>query len=296
MGNMTSTEPPEPSLREAALALHRKGKGRQEIRRILGVTEWRLSLRLRDAPSLNRARRRNVKDELRERARKLRLQGWTCPEIARKLNVSKSSVSLWVRDLPKPASRWTPEQWRDHLNETYWEPWRRQREIARQREKLRAAREIGALSDRELFLVGAALYWAEGSKDKPYRRQERVTFTNSDPSMVLVYLRWLDLLGVPEEDRSYRVAIHETADIEAAENFWADLVGVERSRRLKTTLKRHDPKTNRRNVGDKYRGCLEVRVRKSSELYRRIEGWWAGIADAATRHAVGLHRLIKPVG
>ncbi|WP_372511724.1 helix-turn-helix domain-containing protein [Carbonactinospora thermoautotrophica] len=51
---------------------------------------------LRDAPSLNAARRCNVKDELRERARELRLQGWTYPEIAKELNVSKSSVSLWV--------------------------------------------------------------------------------------------------------------------------------------------------------------------------------------------------------
>ncbi|WP_232778443.1 hypothetical protein [Carbonactinospora thermoautotrophica] len=92
------------------------------------------------------------------------------------------------------------------------------------------------------------------------------------------------------------MAIHETADVAAAEAFWADLVGIERSRLLKTTLKRHNPKTARKNVGDGYRGCLVIHIRKSSELYRKIEGWWAGIADAATRHAVGSHKPTKSVG
>jgi len=39
------------------------------------------------------------------------------------------------------------------------------------------------------------------------------------------------------------------------------------------TLKRHNPKTVRKNVGDSYRGCLRINVRRSSGLYRRIEGW-----------------------
>ncbi|MFJ6692279.1 hypothetical protein [Streptomyces sp. NPDC091294] len=35
----------------------------------------------------------------------------------------------------------------------------------RQQTKEAAARDIGALSDRDPFLVGVALYWAEGTKD-----------------------------------------------------------------------------------------------------------------------------------
>jgi hypothetical protein len=34
-----------------------------------------------------------------------------------------------------------------------------------------------------------------------------------------------------------------------------------------------------RNVGEGYRGCLRIDVRRSGELYRRIEGWVAGITS-----------------
>jgi transcriptional regulator with XRE-family HTH domain len=32
----------------------------------------------------------------------------------------------------------------------------------------------------------------------------------------------------------------------------------------------------RKNVGDGYRGCLRIDVRRSGDLYRRIEGWVGG--------------------
>ncbi|WP_282088216.1 hypothetical protein [Streptomyces tendae] len=41
----------------------------------------------------------------------------------------------------------------------------------------------------------------------------------------------------------------------------------------------------RKNVGDSCRGCLAIKVLKSADLYRRIEGSWYGIvlgADSAT--------------
>ena len=41
-------------------------------------------------------------------------------------------------------------------------------------------------------------------------------------------------------------------------------------------LKRHNPKTVRKNVGEGYHGCLRIDVRRSGDLYRRIEGWAAG--------------------
>lgn len=51
---------------------------------------------------------------------------------------------------------------------------------------------------------------------------------------------------------------------------------------LNTILKRHNPKTTRRNVGDGYHGCLCVDVRRSTDLNLQIEGWWEGIVQTAT--------------
>ncbi|HEX5568996.1 MAG TPA: hypothetical protein VFY14_19090 [Streptomyces sp.] len=221
-----------------------------------------------------------AKTELKERARALRRAGRTYDEIVAELGVSKSSVSLWVRDLPKPP---TPPERLHRMREARWEPHRREQAINRQQAKLAAANEIGRMTDRELFLVGVGLYWAEGSKSKPHRTQETVVFVNSDPTMIQVYLAWLSLLGVEPDRLRFRVMIHESADVAAAERYWADLVDVEAAALDKTTLKKHNPTTVRKNIGGAYRGCLVVRVRGGAELYRRIEGWWCGIVVGVGR-------------
>lgn len=80
-----------------------------------------------------------------------------------------------------------------------------------------------------------------------------------------------------EADRiTYRVAIHESADIAAAERFWAEVTGADVSRFRKPTVKRHNPKTVRKNVGDGYHGCLVISVLRGAELYQKIEGWARG--------------------
>ena len=214
----------------------------------------------------------------RLQARDLRRSGASLNEIARVVGVSKSTASLWVRDLPvapgRARRRPDPEALR----------LRRARAMAeRQNEKLAVANEVGVLSDRELLLVGAALYWAEGAKAKPWRGSERLLFINSDPDVIRVFCRWLDLLGVPRDHRSFRVAIHESADILGAIAFWSAVVGVPAAGFRKTTIKRHNPRSTRRNTGSGYRGCLQVYVALSRSFYRRMEGIWWAIAAAGRR-------------
>ena len=67
--------------------------------------------------------------------------------------------------------------------------------------------------------------------------------------------------------------IHETADVEAAQQFWPEITGAPPVQFTKPALKRHNPKTNRKNVGDGYHGCLRISVHRGSALYRKIEGW-----------------------
>ncbi|MEU0099582.1 hypothetical protein [Streptomyces sp. NPDC006267] len=270
-------------LRERAVALRREGLSRRQIRDRLHVDNNDILNRLlQGEPAPQWTKRPRAKDDLRERARELRLQGMTYDRIQVELGCSKSSISLWVRDLPKPERRRTREE-SSAIGRRGWGATLQRREAERRTAKQRAADEIGAMTDRELFLLGVGLYWAEGSKSKPYRTQERVTFVNSDPGMIEVFLAWLRLLGVNGEHLRFHVHIHETADIAAAEQFWGALTGAESSAFGKTSLKRHTPKTNRKNVGENYRGCLAVRVLKSAELYRRIEGSWCGIVGAAKR-------------
>jgi transcriptional regulator with XRE-family HTH domain len=268
-------------LREKAVALRRAGRSLRQIRDELKIFNNDILNRLvKGEPPPEWAKRPRAKDDLRARARELRLQGWTYDRIEAELGCSRSSVSLWVRDLPRPERKRTPEEAAANARRG-WEAKLRIRDEERQRTKAAAKQAVGDLSPRELFLVGVGLYWAEGGKDKPYERRENVTFVNSDAGMIEVFLAWLDLLGVERERLRYSVMIHETADVTGAEEYWADLVGADRSQFNKTTLKKHNPRTARKNIGASYRGCLAIKVLKGADLYRRIEGSWYGIVESA---------------
>ncbi|MFF7298152.1 hypothetical protein [Streptomyces sp. NPDC008265] len=271
------------TLREQAVALRREGHSRRAIRDRLAVhNNDLLNALLQGEPPPEWTKRPNAKDDLRARARELRLQGLTYDRIQLELGCSKSSISLWVRDLPKPERQRTKEEAAE-IARRGWEKTLEQREVVRRQVKRDAAAELGTMTERELFLVGVGLYWAEGSKSKPYARREKVTFVNSDPNMISMFRAWLGVVGVEPEHIRYRVMIHESGDVAGAEQFWADLVGVERSQLQRTTLKKHNPTTVRKNVGADYRGCLVIHILKCADLYRRIEGWWSQMAVEARR-------------
>jgi transposase len=278
------------SRREQAIALRRAGKSRREIKEILGIAgNSTLDDLLAGVPPPEWTLRPNAKDDLRAKARQLREQGLGYNQIAAELGVSKSSVSLWVRDLPRPE-RLSYEECCRRVAEgvrRYWAVERHVREAQREATRAAAAAEIGALTQRELLIAGAIAYWCEGAKNKPYHRHDRVTFMNSDPALITLFLRFLDAAGVDRNMIIYRVYIHETADVTGAERFWLEVTGADPALFRRPALKRHHPQTVRKNVGADYRGCLRVDVRRSADLYRRIEGWaratTSGANDALDR-------------
>jgi len=276
-------------LRERAIALRLAGKSRREIKQILGpMSNSTLDDALRGAPPPDWTRRPNAKDDLHAQARELRMQGLAYNQIADRLGVSKSSVSLWVRDLPRPPHLSYVENRRRSADgvRRYWAREREVRGTQRASEVAAAATAIGRLSDREILVAGAVAYWCEGTKRKPPHNFERVVFVNSDPGLILFFMRFLASAGIRREDLAFCVQIHETADVEAAERFWQEITGAPAGQFTKSTLKRHNPKTNRKNVGENYHGCLRISVYRSSALYRKIEGWASaamGPADTLAR-------------
>ncbi|MEU8576006.1 hypothetical protein [Streptomyces asoensis] len=280
MTHSVSKHPDFEALRGQAIELRRAGLSRRQIRDRLGIhNNDALDRLLEDEPPPDRTRRPNARDDRRSRARELRLQGWTYDRIRAELGCSKSSVSLWVRDLPFPER---PRHTDTRAARRGLERAVESRNAAREELKAEAYAEIGPVTPRELFLVGIGLYWSEGAKAKPGSNR-RVIFMNSDPRMITVFLAWLDLLDVKAAQRRFSVHIHESADVPGAEAYWAHHVGIEVDDLLKTSLKKHNPKTNRTNVGAGYYGCLRVAVLQSADLHRRIEGWWYGIVGGATR-------------
>jgi hypothetical protein len=196
--------------------------------------------------------------------------------------VSKGSVSLWVRDLPRPGRLSYAESRRRNAEATaaYFQA-RRELRAAQRRETVEsAAAQVGALSDHEILIAGAIAYWCEGAKSKPYRPCDRVTFINSDPGLILFFLRFLAVAGVSRDRLAPRLLIHESADVDAAQQFWQDVTGLGPNQFRRPTLKRHNPKTVRKNTGADYHGCLVIDVLRSGDLYQQIEGWAAAAMAA----------------
>jgi transcriptional regulator with XRE-family HTH domain len=167
-----------------------------------------------------------------ELARELRAQAWTLNEIAAKLRVSKSSVSIWVRDVQFDEDAWAARAEANHLlgnrdrrfggrkNGPNKLARAKQAEIDRLLEE--GKERIGALSDREFLVAGAALYAGEGSKT-----DGEVKFANSDPRMIAFFLAWLrHFFDVDESRLRLRLYLHQGLDLDVANEFWFTLTGI----------------------------------------------------------------------
>jgi len=256
------------------------GLSLSELMKHFGVGSATLTDWLRGVPPPDWTRRPNAKDDLRAQALELREQGWSVNDLATKLGVAKSTAYLWVKHIPLDPNAERAREKQEHaalMIAGRWEEHRRERDRSQADIHAIAAEDVGELTDRELLMVGAAIYWCEGAKSKPWRRLDRLTFINSDAGLLRLFLRFLALCGRDKDSVHYRVHIHETADAEAAGDWWARELEVSRERFQRPTIKRHVPNTRRMNAGADYHGCLVITVPQSRELYWRVEGVMAAL-------------------
>jgi len=215
------------------------------------------------------------------KAIRLRRKGLSYYEIMEKVSVSVSSLSLWLRDIPlsdEHKKRLIQKQLIQH--EKAWHAIRERRIKRIHQLKVRSANEIGRVSKRELWLIGIALYWAEGSKQKEHNIAEQVSISNSDPKLIKLFCRWCkEILSLDEANLIYSLYIHENfrEQQDRIRKFWAHTIDVI-PECINIYYKKHKVNPYRKNQGDKYLGVLRIRVRRSSELNRRIAGWIDGVA------------------
>lgn len=220
-----------------------------------------------------------AKDKEWREAIELRRKGLSYREIREKIPVAKSTLSLWFKEvkLSKPqVQRLTEKKRLAGLRGAQ----RRHEQRVQVRSEIvaKAEREIGSISARELWLIGVALYWAEGHKEKEYRGGALVQFTNSDPWMLKMFLKWLEeFVGISMDRLRLSLYIHENSQnsIKQAKEYWKKILGVPEIHAV--YLKKGNPKTKRKNVVGEYFGLVRVTVNSSINLNREIEGWIKGI-------------------
>ncbi|MEK7192796.1 MAG: hypothetical protein AAB682_01540, partial [Patescibacteria group bacterium] len=208
----------------------------------------------------------------KDKAIELRRAGKTYGEILKAIPVAKSTLAIWLHSVGMAKSQ---KQRYTELKKLY------QKKGAEAKRRIRielstqilkeAEKEIGSISDRELWLIGTTLYWAEGSKQKAWNVSEGVQFTNSDPLMIKLFILWLTrCLKTPESDIVLSLAIHENNKHRLASviEFWHEQTGFRWDISDRIYFKRHKPKVGRYNLGDKYYGTLRIVVRSSTNLNR----------------------------
>lgn len=214
----------------------------------------------------------------KEQAIILRKKGLSYNDILRLVPVAKSTLSVWLREI-KLAKRQEQKftERRRAAQQKAQETWRQKR-IQSETEIKRCARlEIGRLSKRERWFIGVALYWAEGSKQKPWHVSQRVSFGNSDPKMVKTFLRWLDeFCGILLKDISVRLYIHKSGNEKLALKHWSEYLEIPIDKFSKTVFKKNKVKTNRR-FNAQYNGLVRLDVKRSTNLNRKISGWIEGL-------------------
>ena len=167
---------------------------------------------------------------------------------------------MWVRDLPVPA-RLSYEECRKRSVEgtrRYWEAERPAREAERAAVRDAATAEIGPLSEREVLIAGAIAYWCEGAKSKPYTaRRAGWRSSTATPMLIRLFLAFLGLAGCSTPAAASAECTFTRRPTSRLQlRYWPDtLPALHRiSSAQPTTIKRHKPRTIRKNTGADYHG------------------------------------------
>jgi len=215
-----------------------------------------------------------MKEQEKNFAIELRKKGWSMGEIARKINVSKGSVSLWVGKIHLTSQQRKTLSLKGHTKEAIENrrTSRLKNEHAKREVVVNAARsQIKKISEKELWLLGVMLYWAEGRKTG----RGMVQFSNSDPEMIKIMMAFFrKICRVPEGKFRGAIHIHPHLDHKKAEKYWSGITGIPLSQFYKTYRKM--------NVASKHKrdnlplGTFDIYI-CSTELFLTIFGWVQGV-------------------
>lgn len=211
----------------------------------------------------------------REKAIALRKNGESIGVIAQQLSVSKSTVSNWCRDIVltdsaiKKIARHGKERSVIGLLR-YSESIRKKRIDETHKSMRKGSQKLGKLTERDIYCIGLGIYWGEGYK----HGSQEFGFTNSDPDMVLFYIKWLKVVfGIELEDLILRVSINacHQSRLAAVESYWSELTKVPIQQFTKTSLINAASKKVYTNT-ERHMGTLRIKVRKGTKYRREVLG------------------------
>lgn len=218
-----------------------------------------------------------LEDKLKAQA--LRKEGYSYKEILEEIHVSKDTISKWCRDIPL-----TSEQ-KNRLVKNKLLGQRKGSIIAAENKRsqrikkieniyMNARKEIEIVKKRDAFMLGIALYAAEGTKMDKYG-----AFSNADPNLIAFMTKWFtDYAKVPKEKLRGRIWIHEELSEASAKKYWSKITKIPLTQFIKTykVKRKEDPKRVRKHINDY--GVFTVSF-SDAMIHRKIMGWIFGVFD-----------------
>lgn len=218
-----------------------------------------------------------MKPQEKSQAIVLRLQGLSYREIQQSIAVSRGSLHRWLRDITLTERQVGRIYQKNQSIRQKFVAYndRRCAESRAQKHALHqdSAREIGTLTVRELHLLGAALYWAEGAKGT---LTSVVEFVNTDPAMIALLMRWFRICcRVPESKFRARLQLHHVNQVADATAYWSDVTGLPGTQFTSPFVK--ISRSSQQKTGNRLPyGVLHIRI-ADARLLTKIQGWIAGL-------------------
>lgn len=218
---------------------------------------------------------------IKDNALNLRKKGLSYSEISHLTHISESTLSDWISHIKLSKSQQKRLNNKREINRKLGSKTLKDNRLEKTKRIIEQAyTEIKNLGLNDLKLIGIILYWAEGSKQKEHNPSKEVIFSNSDPDMIRVFLKWLKkCLDIEDEKIVFEIYIHRTYQKTSKQlaQYWSGITGYSPNKFNRIYFKKNKVHSYRKNKGENYFGVLRIRVRKSTDLNRRITGWIKGV-------------------
>lgn len=216
----------------------------------------------------------------------LRLEGKTYGEIRGIFQIPKSTLSGWFSNLKisNKAKKILESKKKNGYYKLVEFNKIRTINIHKENEDIRKSYEsrINKLNNRELMILGAALYWGEGYKNFNQRKNvyPYVCFGNSDPCMLKVFITFLEKSLKINRDRiKCQAMIYPGINPQKAIHYWQSVTQIP-VENFRTQLAVSRASQGKRPWNILPYGTLQLRVSKRQEFFK-IRGLMDGIIKVA---------------
>lgn len=173
---------------------------------------------------------------IREKALILRKSGFSYKYISSKTGLSKSTLSGWLTETPYTPNKETVLTFgKARAAASARRAELRQNSIQEIREI--ATKDIGILSQRDLFVFGLGLYMGEGCKTN-----SQIRMINSDPRVIQTAIAWFKMLGVKRKQFRLRLHLYPDNNIPESLQFWSKTTSIPLSQFQKSQIDRRSDK------------------------------------------------------